>query len=289
MFELTRAILFPQHEALHVASAARRPVALDEDGAHAGVVAGGLEFAGHSGEEAGEDELLFDADDAVPGAAHAHVGLVGGATGEDARIGGGDVGMGAEDGGHAPVQMPAHGHLFRGGLGVDVDQDDLGLDDFEQRVDGAEGVIVGVHEDAALEIDYGVCLAAGQGAFIEAIAWSGRRVVSRADDAAGAFVAGGGRRLHIIDDLALVPDVVAGGQDMGPEIEEFVGDSGGDAESAGGVLRIDHDQVDRTVLDDVADVFADDASTGAAEYVTDKECVQPLLLRSEGGKQSMLA
>ena len=38
------------------------PVAGDEGGAHLRVALGRLELAGHSGEEAGEDELLFDAD-----------------------------------------------------------------------------------------------------------------------------------------------------------------------------------------------------------------------------------
>ncbi len=61
-------------------------VAGDEGGTHFGVAFGGLEFAGHSGEEALEDELGFDSDDGVVGAGHAYVGLVGGAVEEDALV-----------------------------------------------------------------------------------------------------------------------------------------------------------------------------------------------------------
>ena len=87
--------LLAEHEALDVVGAARGSVAGDEGGAHLWVALGGLEFAGHTGEEAGEDELFFYADHRVVGAGHAYVGLVGGAVGEDALVGCGDVGMGA--------------------------------------------------------------------------------------------------------------------------------------------------------------------------------------------------
>ena len=119
--------LFAEHEALDAIGFAGHWVAADQCGAHLGVAGGGFEFAGHAGEEAVEDQVFFDADDAVVGAAHADVGLVGGAAGEDAFVGGGNVGVGAEDGGDAAVEMPAHGDFFAGGFGVEVEEDDLGL------------------------------------------------------------------------------------------------------------------------------------------------------------------
>jgi len=84
----------------------------DEGGAHLGIAFCGFEFARHSGEEAGEDEFFFYADDGVVRAGHADVGLVGGALGEDALVGCGDVGVGAEDGGDASVEIPAEGYFF---------------------------------------------------------------------------------------------------------------------------------------------------------------------------------
>src|SRR5271163_2843018 len=86
-----RVDLFAEHEALDGSGAAGRSVAIDHGGAHAGVVAGGFELARHAGEEAVEHQLLLNADHAVIRAAHADVGLVGGASGEHAFVGGGDV------------------------------------------------------------------------------------------------------------------------------------------------------------------------------------------------------
>jgi hypothetical protein len=151
--------LFAEHDALNMMGAAGGSVAGDERGAHLGVALGGLEFAGHSGEEAGEDKLLFDADDGVVGTGHADVCLVGGAAGEDALVGGGDVGMGAEQGGDAAVEIPAEGYFFAGGFAVQVEQDDLGGDLAEEFVGLAKGVVATGHEDAALEVHDGVLLA----------------------------------------------------------------------------------------------------------------------------------
>ena len=99
----TKRRLFSQHEALDPRCAPSAAVALDQRGAHASVVAGRFKSARHSGEKPGEHQLFFDANDAVVGAAHADVGLVGGASGEDALIRGRDMGVGAEERGDASV------------------------------------------------------------------------------------------------------------------------------------------------------------------------------------------
>lgn len=150
--------LFTKHDALDVMGAARGSVAGDEGGAHLGITLGGLEFTWHSGEEAGKDKLFFDADDGVVGAGHADVGLVGGAVGQDAFVGGRDVGVGAEQGGDAAVEIPAQGNFFAGGFAVKVEQDDLCGDFAEEFVSFAEGVVAAGHEDAALEVHDGVLL-----------------------------------------------------------------------------------------------------------------------------------
>jgi hypothetical protein len=104
--------LFTQHDSLNVMGAAGGSFAVDEGGAHLWIALGGFELAGHAGEEAGEDELFFYADDGVVGAGHADVGLVGGSVGKDALVGGGDVGVGAEESGNAAVEIPAEGYFF---------------------------------------------------------------------------------------------------------------------------------------------------------------------------------
>ena len=260
-------------------------VTFDEGGAHFGVSFGGFELGRHASEEAVEDELFFYSDDGVVGAGHAYIRLVGGAVVEDALVGGGNVGVGADDGGDAPVQVPADGDLFRGGFGVEVEEYDLGCDLAEKLVGFAEGVVAGGHEDAALEVEDGVLLAIGQGALVDAKAGSAVGVVCRADDAAAADVGVFGDG-HILEDLFFVPDVVARGDDVGPEVEEFFGEGGGDAEAASGVLAIDDEEVDGIGFNDVGEVFADDVTASGAEDIADKEDIHDFwrLARGEGWK-----
>src|SRR5216683_4433489 len=262
--------LLAEHDAADAVGAAGGSVAGDEGGAHLRVALGRLELAGHSGEEACEDELLFDADDGVVGAGHAYVGLVGGAVGEDALVGGRDVGVGAEDGGDAAVEVPAEGYFFAGGFAVEVEEDDLGFDLAEELVGLAEGVIAGGHEDAALEVHDGVGLAGGQLALVEAEAGGADGIVGGAEDAAAADVGVGGHG-HVLKDLFLIPDVVAGGDDVGAKVEELLRDGGGDAEAAGGVLAIDDEEVDGVGVEDVGQVFADDVPAGGAEDIADEK------------------
>ena len=159
-------------------------------------------------------ELHFDPDDGVVRAGHADVGLERGALRQDALVGGGHVGVGAEHSGDPAVEIPAERLLFAGGFGVDVDEDDLGGDLLEQLVGFAKGVVACGHEDAALQVDDGV-LGAGVPAFrreralIAAEADGRGRVVAGAQQAARALVRGG-EHAHVVEDFALVPDVVAG-------------------------------------------------------------------------------
>jgi hypothetical protein len=67
--------------------------------------------------------------------------------------------------------------------------------------------------------------------------------------------------------------VVAGGDDVGAEVEELFCDGGGDAEAAGGVLSVDDEEVDGVGFEDVGEVFADDVAAGGAEDVADKKDV----------------
>ena len=245
-------------------------VAGDEGGGDFRVAAGGLVLAGQAGEELVEAELDLDADDGIVGAGHADVGLEGGALGEDAVVGGGDVGVGAEDGGDAAIEIPAEGLLFARGLGVEIDEDDLGGDFGEELVGFAEGVVAGGHEDAALEVEDGVLGAVIEGALVAAEAYGGGGVVAGTEQAAGALVRGG-EDAHVVEDFALIPDVVAGGDDVGAEIEEFLGERGRDAEAAGRIFTVDDEEVDGVGSKQVGQVGLDDAAAGGAEDIADEE------------------
>jgi hypothetical protein len=115
-------------------------------------------------------------------------------------------------------------------------------------------------------------LAGGEFALVDAEAGGADGVVGGAEDAAAADVGVGGDG-HVFEDLALVPDVVAGSDDVGAEFEELFCDGGGDAEAAGGVFSVDDEEVDGVGFEDVGEVFADDVATGGSEDVADKKDV----------------
>ncbi len=264
--------LLAQHEVLDGVSAAGCSVAADEGGGHFGVTFGGLELARHSGEEAVEDKVGFDADDGVVGAGHADIGDVGCALREDAGVGGGDVGVGAEDGSDASVKIPAESDLFAGGFGMDVEDDEFGLECVEDLVGFAERVVAGRHEDAALKVDDGVGLASREFSFVDAESGSADGVVGGTEDAPATLVGVGGDG-HVFEDLFFVPDMVAGGDDVGAHVEDFFGDGGCEAEASGGVFAVDDKEFNGVGFEDVRQMFAYDVAAGGAKNVADKKNV----------------
>ena len=236
-------------------------------------------------------EVLVHANDAVVGAAHAHVGLEGCSAGKYTFIRGGDVGVGAEDCGDFAVEVPAHGDLLAGGLAVEVDHDDFGLDPGEQIGGGMERVVGSAHEDLAHEVDHGV----GQTLvgsvddcpFEDAIAGESRLHICGPEDAAGTLLAVGWGG-EVVEQLALVPHVIAGGHDVGAEVEELIGDLGGYAKAAGGVFDVHDGEVDFVGLAQMADVLAHDAASRAAEDVADEEDVQEQLPAFSFGLSALL-
>ncbi len=149
----------------------------------------------------------------------------------------------------------------------------IGGGDFGEELVGlAEGIVAGGHEDSALKVEDGVLLAGGEFALVEAEAGSSSGVVGGAEDAAAAVVRVGGDG-HVFEDLALVPDVVAGGDDVGSHVEDLFGEGGRDAEASGGVFAIDDEEVDGVGFEDVGEMLAYDVAAGGAEDVADKEDV----------------
>ena len=105
---------------------------------------------------------------------------------------------------------------------MEVEQDDLGRDLLEHFVGFAERVVVGAHEDASLEIHDSVGNARRGRAFVPAPAGHFGRKVSRAENAAGGAVRVASSHFEVIEDFAFVPDVVACGDDVDAEVEEFL-------------------------------------------------------------------
>jgi hypothetical protein len=76
---------------------------------------------------------------------------------------------------------------------------------------------------------------------------------------------------EIVDDFALVPDMVAGGKDVGAEVEKVLGDGWRQSESAGGIFRIHDYEIHLAFLDQVRQVLPHNPSPRTAENVPDKE------------------
>jgi hypothetical protein len=91
------------------------------------IVVGRHEAHRHLRHQRPDGEVALDAEHAAAGAGHPDVGDVGRAAGQHARVGGRDVGVGAEHRRHAAVEVPAHRDLLARRLGVHVDEDVVGL------------------------------------------------------------------------------------------------------------------------------------------------------------------
>src|ERR1700721_1393191 len=180
--------LFTEHDALNVLGTTCGSVAGDQGSAHLRVALGWLELAGHSGEETCENQLFFNADDRVVWSGHAYVGLVGCASGENALVCRGNVGVGTEQSGDATVEVPPKGYLFAGGFAMEVEENDLCGDLAEKLVGLAKGVVATRHEDAALEVHDGIALAVAEFALVDSEAGSADRVVGWAQDASATDV-----------------------------------------------------------------------------------------------------
>ena len=178
------------------------------------------------------------------------------------------MGVGANHQRGATIAEMAHGHLLGGRLAMHVDDDGVGghahRTGRQLLLDGAERAVHRVHVDAAQHIhdQHGL---AGMG--LEQIGpGAGRihqaRVVGRADQARLAHDIGQG--------LALVPAVVAQGQAVGPGHEQLFRRILGDAEAAGGVLGIDHHEVELQLPLQAGQMIAQTVPAGLADNITKK-------------------
>src|SRR5579871_717829 len=93
--------------------------------------------------------------------------------------------------------------------------------------------------------------------------------------------------VEVVDDLPLVPDVIAGGQHIAAKVEKLVGDSRCNAEPAGRIFRISDHQVDLVGLHDVSNMVAHNLAAGAAENISNKENLHKVrvsILPSQGAE-----
>ena len=155
---------------------------------------------------------------------------------------------------------------------MQVDKNHFGLDFFQQLIGHAEGIVVRGHEDASLKINHGVGNAILL-AFVHAPARKIRSVIRRPQQAAGGAVRIAVGRLKVVDDLALVPDVVAGGDDINAEIEQVFRERTGDTEATGRILPVGDDEINGAVFHQARQAVFDDVASGTSENVAYEENV----------------
>jgi hypothetical protein len=78
--------------------------------------------------------------------------------------------------------------------------------------------------------------------------------------------------------------MVAGGDDVRAEVEEFFRDGGRDAETAGGVFAVDDEEIDGVSFDELGQVLAYDVAARRAEDVADEENVHSVSLSRVGAE-----
>ncbi len=174
------------------------------------------------------------------------------------------MGVGADDQRHPAVEKMPHRQLFAGRLAVDVDDDgmDVGAEPVRlQRLgDAGERIVERVHEQPRHDVDDQDVSPACRREHGNARPRGRPGIIVRAQN---SFLG-----VEVRDDLALVEDVVAGGDRVRPGIEELVADLGRDAEAAGGVLAVDDDEVERELVAQPGEMLRHHRSARPANHVT---------------------
>src|ERR1700741_865454 len=248
-------------------------MAVDHDRTQADVAGGGFKAHGHIVEKLPDHQFFLDADHAVVRAGHARVRDVSRSIRQNALVGGGNVGVRANDGSDPPIEIPAQRNLLRGGLGVHIDQDDVGGSVFQEFVRHAKEIVVRGHEDAALQVDHGVGDAI-LAAFVEALSGQVGRIVGGVEQPWRRAVSVSVGHREKVDNFALVPDVIAGSDDINAEFEKLFGERRGDAKAGGRVYAISDDEVDGVILHQAWKLFLDDDAARPSKNVADKKYAQ---------------
>ena len=187
-------------------------------------------------EKAGDGIFRLHPQDGQGGAGHAQVGDKARAPGQNLGVGGGHMGVGSPHGLDPAVQIPPHGPLLTGGLGVEVHKHQVGLHLRQNPVGGVEGgVQVGIQLKPAHEVHHPQPQPLGPLIDPKAPAGEVGGKVGRPQDV--------GAVLQIVLDLQLVPGVVAQGDHIRPGVKNLLRVLGQQAQT-GGVLPVDHGEVD---------------------------------------------
>jgi hypothetical protein len=221
---------------------AARPVASSVSTATAQSVAG-PSAGSNLPHEAVQRLALVHANDGIIVAGHSHIGDERGAAGQHAVVRGLHMRVGTDDETGASVAEMAHRLLLARRLAVDVDHDCVrsGL----QRAGGElalserERIVERVHKDAAHQVDREHARAARGLEQHHAAPRRAGRIVVRTDEPR--------RALDEDERLALIPRMIAAGDDIGAGVDHLRVDLLGDAETASRVLAVDDNAIELPV------------------------------------------
>jgi len=183
--------------------------------------------------------------------------------------------VGAEHRGDAAVEVPAERHLLARHLGVEVDDDDVGLtfEAVEQGVGLDEGRASRLQLHGSAEVDHRDSAAAD---LDDRVAAAG----------IAAWVVGGPYdTLLTVEEavgLAMAVDVVAGRDHIGAGLEDVGGGALGDAQPAGRVLPVDDHQLGVVALAQCRHRGGKPAAARAADDVADEQDLHPSSVRRRG-------
>ena len=174
-----------------------------------------------------------------------------------------DVGVRPGHDSHQSVQIMAHGHFFRRRFGMHVDHNggDLRLQSLHFALRNLKGAIDGGHERPPHQMKNAQRFAARRREDITAPPRHSGRIVGRTQQT----------RLpgEHVENLLLVPGMVASGNHRDPEIEQIIHEIRRDAEPTSDVFAVAHHDIDRVVGNQLRQEASHGPSSRLAHNVSD--------------------
>src|SRR5262245_22782424 len=240
-------------------------VGLDDDGVQPGIAFRSFEADWHPGQKSSEHCLHLDANDRIMRPGHSDLRHIGLPARQHPILGRLHMRMCADYGGDLAVEMPAHRHLLRRGLGVKVDEDDAraGLERFALLDHDGKGIIDAGHEHATHDVDDPDGDAAGGSREITAVAGHAGGEVGWPQQARlGA---------NVVDRLFPIPDVIARRHDVEAAVEQLIADLAGDAEAGCGIFHVADDEIDLVIVAERRQAATNQLAAGTTDDVADEE------------------
>src|SRR5687768_11478464 len=214
--------------------------------------------------EAPDDDVLIHPEHGIARADHARVRHVSGALRKDARVRRGHVRVGTDDGGEAAVEMPAHRDLLARRFGVPIENADargVAAELIEEAVEGAERVVGGRHERPSDRVHHKNVLDHDP---------PSSRIAGREVDRPDRER----EQLDVVEELALVPDVVPVRDHVRAGGIELARDVGREPRAARGVLTVHDREVDPIFLADLREERLDRVAPRTTNDVANKQDLQ---------------